>query len=283
MRVVFYTRGAFESNELFLYMYARVASRYPDTHVVAVTPKRRKKRGAILSRYWKRVRRLGFADAVDIISSYPIRKFFRRRDKGQILVGLRALPRPNCLPDPAAAVRVPNINGPTSVKMMGELEPDVIIQSGAGILKPQIFTLARLATLNLHHGIAPLIRGMSSILWGQYERRPEWIGSTVHVIDEGIDTGAVLAYAKVEPERAGERFPSLYVRASEDGVAHLLETLERLEAGETWSVPTPPGEKGYRSTLSGWKQLALEIRLTRERRTQRRRHARRPITPDRSR
>jgi len=280
---VFYTRGAFESSELFLYMYARVASRYPDTHVVAVTPKRKRRRGATFSRYWKKARRLGFADAVAIISSYPIRQFFTRRDKGQILVGLRALPRPNLLPDPAAAIRVPNINGPTSVKTMGELEPDVIIQSGAGILKPQIFTLARLATLNLHHGIAPLIRGMSSILWGQYERRPEWIGSSVHVINGGIDTGAVLAHAKVEPERPGERFPSLYVRASEGGVARLVQTLEHLEAGETWSVPMPPGESVYRSTLSGWKQLALEIRLARERRTQRRRHPRRPITPARNR
>jgi len=279
---VFYTRGTFESNELFLYMYARVASRYPDTHIVAVTPKRKKRR-ATFSRYWKKAHRLGLADAVDIISSYPIRRFFARRDKGQVLVGLRALPRPDVLPDPVAAVRVPNINGPTSVRTMGELEPDVIIQSGAGILKPQIFTLARLATLNLHHGIAPLIKGVSSILWGQYERRPEWIGSTVHVIDEGIDTGAVLAYAKVEPERPGERFPSLYVRASEGGVARLVETLERLEAGETWRLPTPPGESVYRSTLSGWKQLAIEIRLARERRAQRRRDARRPITPARNR
>ncbi len=271
MRVVFYTRGAFERNELFLYMYAQVASRYPDTHVVAVTPKRKKKkRGTKLSRYWKKARRLGLVDAVDIISSYPIRQFFARRDSARVLAGLRALPRPDLRPDTAAAVRVPNINGPTSVKAMSELEPDVIIQSGAGILKPQIFTLARLATLNLHHGIAPLIKGMSSILWGQYERKPDWVGSTVHVIDEGIDTGAVLAYARVEPECPGERFPSLYVRASEGGVARLVEALERLEAGETWSVPTPPGESVYRSTLSGWKQLALEIRLARERGARRR-------------
>ena len=166
---------------------------------------------------------------------------------------------------------------------MSEIEPDVIIQSGAGILERQIFTLARVATLNLHHGIAPLIKGMSSILWGQYERRPEWIGSTVHMIDEGIDTGSALAYAKVEPERPGERFPSLYVRASESGVAVLVETLERLEAGETWSLPAPSGESFYRSTLSGWKQLALEIRLARERSAQRRRPARGPVTRDRDR
>ncbi|MBV8232444.1 MAG: hypothetical protein JO329_20880 [Planctomycetaceae bacterium] len=46
----------------------------------------------------------------------------------------------------------------------------------------------KIGTLNLHHGIAPSIRGMNSIYWALWEGRPEWIGSTVHFIDKGIDT-----------------------------------------------------------------------------------------------
>ncbi len=269
MRVVFYTRGAFERNELLRYMHARVAERYPDTHIVAVVRQRRRRRGTALKRYLRKARRLGFWSTLGIVTSYPIRMCFERRDRRTITGSLQALPRPDREIVPDEVTVVPSVNGPTAVRALTELAPDVIIQAGAGILRPPVFRTARIATLNVHHGIAPLIRGMASILWAQYERRPDWIGATVHVIDEGLDTGAVLAHAAVKPSFPGERFPSLYVRATVRAVDALIETLERLEAGETWRIEPASDESEYRSTFPGWKQLALEIRLALERRRSR--------------
>lgn len=61
---------------------------------------------------------------------------------------------------------------------------------------------------------------------------------SMHRIDEGIDTGAVLAYAPVAPLFLGEDYPALFVRTTQQGVDRLIETLTRLAAGEQWVVPT---------------------------------------------
>ena len=88
----------------------------------------------------------------------------------------------------------------------------------------------------------------------------EWIGATVHEIDDGIDTGKVLAYAPVQLLFSGEGFPSLFVRSTETGVGQLINTLKRLESGERWEVPALPGPQEYRSTISGLKLLYLKIK-----------------------
>ena len=102
--------------------------------------------------------------------------------------------------------------------------------------------------------------------WALWEQKREWMGMTLHYIDEGIDTGPVLAYAPVEPRYPGERFPSLLVRTTELGVEHLVDALRRLERGERWTIHPPQGERTYRTIFSGWRLLLLEIRLALERR-----------------
>ena len=270
MRIVFFTDAAFERREFFRYMYACVASRFPDVHIVAVERRRRGGIARTFRRYRRKVRRLGLLRSLEIFTSFPIRRALIRRDRSLIREMLLAIPRPAVDPDPAAAVRVPTANGPEAVDAITGLEPDVLIQSGAGILRSRIFSIARLGTLNIHHGIAPLIRGMSSIDWALLEQRPEWIGATIHMIDEGIDTGPVLAYVPVERERPGEGFPRLYVRSTREAVAKLIDVLERLERGDVWSVDPPPGRREYRSSFSGWRHLAVELALFLERRAARR-------------
>jgi methionyl-tRNA formyltransferase len=164
--------------------------------------------------------------------------------------------------NPDRVVYVETPNGVDAVEAMRTLEPDVIVQAGAGILRPRIFKAARLGTVNLHHGIPPLIRGMDSIYWAMWEKRPDWIGSTVHWIDEGIDTGEVIAYASVAPLSPGQGYPALFGQATQRGVDQLVEALVRLASGQT-SIVQPPACKGvYRSTMSGWRHLILRARMT---------------------
>ena len=217
-------------------------------------------------RYIKKVRRLGLGQTFDIVSSYPLQAYLSRRQTRNTEALLRRLPRPLVTIRSASVKWVSTVNGPDAIDTVRDLRPDVLIQAGAGILQTPLLRLPRIACINLHHGIAPLIRGMNSIHWGLWENRPEWIGSTVHEMNEGIDTGNVLAYAPVRQQDSGEGFSSLFARATEQGVDNLLDVLSRLEAGERWTVPAVPGEGVYRSTMSGWKLAALAVRLNAERR-----------------
>lgn len=264
MRIVFFTRDGYSGNLLFTYMFAHVASAYKDSHIVAVKPPQTSGLVKRLRRFRAVVRQRGVADTLDMLSSKPFQWWIGRRDGAALDQALNSLSRPPA-PQPASVSFVTTVNGRDAIETLSALRPDILIQAGAGILRAEIFAIPTVAAINLHHGIAPRIRGVNSIYWGLYENREDWIGSTVHRIDAGIDTGRVLAHAPVE-RKLGEGFPSLFARATEAGVAQLLSVLSRLQAGEEWSVPAEGIQSEYRSSISGWRLLLVELKLWRERR-----------------
>ena len=43
--------------------------------------------------------------------------------------------------------------------------------------------------INMHAGITLRYRGVHGGYWALAEQHPEWVGTTVHLVDPGIDTG----------------------------------------------------------------------------------------------
>lgn len=156
-------------------------------------------------------------------------------------------------------VQVKALNHAEAQAAISGIKPDIIVRVSGGILKPHIFSLARLVTINIHHGQAPLIRGMWSIPWGILENRGDWIGATVHVIDAGIDTGTILW--RGGPQLApGDTTVDLLFRTHLEAVAALVQVLKRYVSGdETLHAWIPPqGEVSvYRSAgnLGDWLKL----------------------------
>jgi methionyl-tRNA formyltransferase len=269
MRIVFLTEEGFDSSEIFRYIFANVAAVFPDVHVVAVRrPQAAKKRWSLLWLQEKvrqvlwRARRFGVVHALEVLTSSPFRRLISQHLWREVFEGVRALSRPPVKLEPEKAIYVGGtVNGQETVEAISSLEPDVVIQHTGAILQRQVFEIARIGTLNLHPGIAPLIRGQNPISWALWEREPGWLGATVHYIDEGIDTGPVLAYAPVRPRYPWERFPPLRVRTTEAGTERLVDALCRLARGERWIIHPPQGEGVYRTVFSGWRFLLLEIRL----------------------
>lgn len=95
-------------------------------------------------------------------------------------------------------IPIEGFNSAANVELIRRLQPDVIVTSGCPILKPEIFGLARLATINIHWGIAPKYRGENTLFWPLYYNDEANIGVTIHKIDAGIDTGPILAHGFVE-------------------------------------------------------------------------------------
>ncbi len=87
---------------------------------------------------------------------------------------------------------ITQVNDTKSEAFLLKSKPDVILQAGAGILKENIFSKAGIATINVHHGIVPEIRGIDSTFWCMFYGIKEKIGVTCHMIDEHLDTGAII-------------------------------------------------------------------------------------------
>lgn len=153
-----------------------------------------------------------------------------------------------------APARVPGLNHPDGCAAVAACEPDLIVRVTGGILKPELFSLARVATLNIHHGMAPAIRGMWSIPWGIVEGRRDWIGATVHVVDAGIDTGRVLWRGSPQLA-AGDTGTTLFFRAHVQAVDALSRIVARAgEALEPLGEWEAPAESAYRSApgIGAW-------------------------------
>jgi phosphoribosylglycinamide formyltransferase-1 len=71
------------------------------------------------------------------------------------------------------------------------LAPDVLVLGGGGILLPEIIGTAAVGVLNVHPALLPWVRGCGVV--GHSLEQGVAVGATVHLVDRGIDTGAVVA------------------------------------------------------------------------------------------
>ncbi|MDQ4041594.1 MAG: formyl transferase, partial [Actinomycetota bacterium] len=107
--------------------------------------------------------------------------------------------------------------------------------------------------LNVHAGITPLYRGVHGGYWALAEDRPDLVGTTVHLVDEGVDTGPVVERRtfSVEREDSFATYPYLHTA---HGLPGLLAAVERALAGELRPVDPLdlPSRVRYHPTLWGY-------------------------------
>ena len=107
---------------------------------------------------------------------------------------------------------------------------DFIVSFGyRHILPPNIVQEYAGRAFNLHIAMLPWNRGASPNLWAWHDSTPH--GVTLHLIDEGVDTGKWIAQQPVAMHEI-DTLASSYRRLTEAGTALLHEWLPRLTRGE---------------------------------------------------
>lgn len=88
----------------------------------------------------------------------------------------------------AATHDVPHFAGPESKALLAEC--DFAINGGCGILKSSMLCIPNRGWLNGHPGLLPEYRGANPVQWALANDGD--VGATLHLMDEGIDTGPIL-------------------------------------------------------------------------------------------
>jgi len=92
---------------------------------------------------------------------------------------------------------------------MKEYDYDIIISYGYRfIIKKEIIEKYFNRIINLHISYLPWNKGADPNLWSFLENTPK--GVTIHLIDEGIDTGGILYQKQIEFEEEKETLKSSY-------------------------------------------------------------------------
>ena len=80
--------------------------------------------------------------------------------------------------------------------------PDLIVVHGTTIIKEETLSiLDNRPIINFHVGITPKYRGLHGGYWALYNGDEANFGSTVHFLDKGIDTGAVIKQKRMKPTK----------------------------------------------------------------------------------
>ena len=87
--------------------------------------------------------------------------------------------------------RVKNASSSQCLSILKSLEPELIIVFGTSILKPEVLSIAKRYTLNIHGGIVPKYRNVHSDFWALTKKDFTNIGTSIIHLDPGIDTGDI--------------------------------------------------------------------------------------------
>ena len=139
----------------------------------------------------------------------------------------------------------PSLRDEGAREQVQALAPDLVVLAAYGkILPRRILELPRLGCVNLHPSLLPRHRGATPVA-GAILAGDEVTGATLFVMDEGMDTGPILAQ-RDEQVRPDDRTPELTERLFALGAELAREALPAYAAGRI--TPLPQTEEGMTVT-----------------------------------
>ena len=161
------------------------------------------------------------------------------------------------------AVHTPKALDEAFLSKVEQIAPDLVICAYYPRIFPRrLIDIPPLGCINVHPGLLPDYRGTFPTPWCILNNEKE-IGVTLHVMDEGIDTGDVLVQRSypIGPDETGHE---LYRRAMKLCADLLIENFDALLRREIKPRPQAPGGSYYNRIAPqyriDWHQPRSEIR-----------------------
>jgi methionyl-tRNA formyltransferase len=153
--------------------------------------------------------------------------------------------RPSAIKEEAVRAKLPllqpaKLNSPETINAIEALNPDVIVVVAFRMLPKAIWSIPRLGTFNLHASLLPNYRGAAPIHWSIINGEKE-TGLTTFLIDDKIDTGAILFQEKLAIQKE-ETTGELSLRMQALSGPLIIKTLAALADGTAQSNPQQNAE-----------------------------------------
>ncbi|MEP7236263.1 MAG: formyl transferase [Ferruginibacter sp.] len=120
---------------------------------------------------------------------------------------------------------VESVNADSCKMLLQQLQPDIIIVNGTRIISKKILQCCKAVFINMHVGITPAYRGSHGGYWALHNNDPENFGTTIHIVDEGVDTGTVLMQIFASPAKE-DNFTTYPILQTAIGITALKEVLQ---------------------------------------------------------
>jgi folate-dependent phosphoribosylglycinamide formyltransferase PurN len=196
----------------------------------------------------RRVRRLGAVHVFGQVCFIAVQQIQKLLSRPRIDAALQHAGMRGQWPVDAAIKHVPSVNDPSCVILLQQLDPAVILVVGTRLIQTAVLDAIKVPFINYHAGITPKYRGAHGAYWAMAHDDNANCGITIHLVDAGIDTGAVLYQERISPA-PGDNFTlyafrqlitalPLLTRAANDAVAGALQPHKVDLPSRLWSHPT---------------------------------------------
>lgn len=130
---------------------------------------------------------------------------------------------------------VKDVTGKDFVKKINKVNPDLIISIFFNqIISADLISIPKKGVINIHPAYLPDYKGVSPVFWSLVNNE-EYVGVTVHYINQGVDTGNIIEREKVKIEK-GDSEHSLYWRLCEIGSILLIRVAGDIKNGRVKSI-----------------------------------------------
>jgi methionyl-tRNA formyltransferase len=155
---------------------------------------------------------------------------------------------------------VDSVNGAETAALLIEIKPQVVVVTGTGIIAKRVLALAP-TFINIHVGITPRYRGVHGGFWAVYEGRPDLAGTTIHRVDPGVDTGAIIAQTSIAVE-ADDTYRTLPVKQYLAALAVMTEAVRAAldDRLTTYSRDDLESQQWYSPTLPEYWRFLKRLR-----------------------
>lgn len=131
-------------------------------------------------------------------------------------------------------------------KILQKTQPDIIITNWHKIIDKDTIEYYSGKFVNLHYSLLPAFSGLIGVapIKRAYEQGCKFIGPTCHLVDEGVDTGKILAQAVFTTDRSFEEAVNLMFRYGclvlLNGIQQVLgQSLLRKQSSTSWATISP--------------------------------------------
>src|SRR5262245_29648300 len=219
-----------------------LAGHFPGLAVIVESPV---PRSQLLRR---RIKRLGLLRVAGQLAFMAFQRMQRKASDPRIAAIVRAAGLDARGTEESETIRVPSVNSPECIGHLQRLQPRAVLVLGTRIIARDVLRSVDAPFINYHAGITPKYRGVHGGYWAMSEGDLGNFGVTVHLVDEGIDTGDVLYQARLTPTSKDNysTYPYLQLvaalpllqQAARDAVAGTLRAEKIDLPSHLWSHPT---------------------------------------------
>ncbi len=192
----------------------------------------------------RRAKKLGWIAAGGQFATMAVSKFGKRFTQLRAAEILRDYGASDTDNPAVSVIDIGSINAPSAAARIRDLAPDVIFLISCRMLSRTTLSAMPCPVLNFHAGINPHYRGLMGGYWALATGDAANFGATVHLVDEGVDTGDVLYQSRMTPSKNDtlHTYPLLQTAASTD-IA--IRAIEDVLNGTIRPVPTTGNSKQW--------------------------------------